>query len=125
MNDLSRFCCQNSGCPHHGVRGGENLSICDRYGKQKQYRLLYCRSCKARFSERKGTPLFRSQLPPETVASVLEHIAEGCGVRKTERLVGVHRDTVTRYSRLAGTHAKDVHDDLVALSPPHEGGPVR
>jgi hypothetical protein len=25
----------------------------------------------------------------------LEHIAEGCGVRKTERLVGVHRDTVT------------------------------
>ncbi len=53
-----------------------------------------------------------------------QHIAEGCGVRKTERLVGVRRDTGTRYSRVAGTQAKDVHDDLLALSPPHEGGPV-
>ena len=26
-------------------------------------RLLYCNACKARFSERKGTPLFRSHLP--------------------------------------------------------------
>jgi hypothetical protein len=28
MNDLSRFCCLNSDCPDHGVRGGENLSVC-------------------------------------------------------------------------------------------------
>ena len=42
---------------------------------------------------------------------------EGCGVRKTSRLTGVHRDTVTRYSRLAGKHAHDVHDELVAFSP--------
>jgi LacI family transcriptional regulator len=57
-------------------------------------------------------------LPQETVASILHHVAESNGVRKTERLVGVHRDTVTRYSRLAGSHAKDLHDELVALSPP-------
>ena len=29
---------------------------------QQQIRLLHCRACKARFSERKGTPLFHSQL---------------------------------------------------------------
>lgn len=118
MDDLSRFCCLNSVCPDHGRRGGKNLSVCGHYGKQKQFRLLYCRSCKARFSERKGTPLFRSRLPQETVASILHHVAESNGVRKTERLVGVHRDTVTRYSRLAGSHAQDLHDELVALSPP-------
>ena len=50
--------------------------------------------------ERKGTPLFGATLPEEKVVSLLEHIDEGCGVRKTSRLVGVHRDTVTRYSRL-------------------------
>jgi hypothetical protein len=64
---------------------------------------------------------FRAQLPPEKIVSVLEHINEGCGVvRKTERLVGVHRDTITRYSRLAGEHdALRAHDDelLVALFP--------
>jgi transposase-like protein len=100
-DDLSRFCCQNPACPKYALRVVGNLSVCDRYGKQKQHRLLYCNVCKERFSERKGTPFFRAHLPPEKVVSVLEHLAEGCGVRKTERLVSVHRDTVTRLSRLA------------------------
>jgi hypothetical protein len=54
--DLSRFCCMNDQCPDHGQRGLGNLTVCARYGKDKQRRLLYCRSCKYRFSERKGTP---------------------------------------------------------------------
>jgi transposase-like protein len=95
-----------------------------RYGPGKARRMLRCRTCKARFSERKGTPLFDARLPPEKVESVLEHVAEGCGVRQTGRLCRVNPDTVARYSRIAGGHAQDLHDELVALSPPHEGGPV-
>jgi transposase-like protein len=86
--------------------------------------MLRCATCKARFSERKGTPLFGATLPEEKICSLLEHIDEGCGVRKTSRLVGVHRDTVTRYSRLAGDHARAVHAELVAFSPEHPRGPV-
>jgi transposase-like protein len=86
--------------------------------------MLRCATCGTRFSERKGTPLFRSILPEEKVLSLLEHIDEGCGVRKTGRLVGVHRDTVMRYSRLAGDHARAVHDELVAFSPEYPRGPV-
>jgi transposase-like protein len=119
MDDLSGFCCQNPVSKDHGVRGGGNRTVCDRYGPQKQYRLRYCRTCKARFSERKGTPLYRSHLPQPKVVSVLDHVAEGCGVRQTERLGGVPRDTVMRYSRLAGDHARATHDAWVALSPPH------
>ena len=63
-------------------------------------------------------------MPEEQIASVMEHIGESCGVRKTSRLVGVHRDTVTRYSMLAGEHAKDLHDELVAFSPRDTRGPV-
>ena len=51
------------------------------------------------------------------MVSVLDHIAEGCGVRKTSRLTGVHRDTVIRYRLLAGEQAQDLHDVLVAFSP--------
>ena len=87
--------------------------------------MLRCRTCKARFSERKGTPLFDARLPPEKVESVLEHVAEGCGVRQTGRLCRVAPNTVARYSRLAGEHAEAAHDDLVALSPPHGRGAVR
>ena len=45
--------------------------------------MLRCKTCKTRFSERKGTVFFGSPLPEEKVLSVLEHIDEGCGVRKT------------------------------------------
>ena len=46
------------------------------------------------------------------------NLMSGDRVRQTERLVGVHRDTVTRYIRKAGEHAVSAHDELVALSPP-------
>ena len=117
MDDLSHFCCQNSECPDYGQRGRGNLSVCDRYGPNKRRRMLRCRTCRSRFSERKGTPFFRSSLPEEKVVSLMQHVGEGCGVRKTSRLIGVHRDTVIRYSRVAGEHAKELHDELVEFSP--------
>jgi transposase-like protein len=125
MDDLGHFCCQNPACKDYGVRGGDNLRVHGRYGREERYRLLKCRTCQARFSERKGTPLYRSHLSEEKVVSLLEHLNEGCGVRQTERLVKVHRDTVMRYGRLSGDHARDAHDGLVAFSPEHPRGPVR
>jgi transposase-like protein len=117
MDDLPRFCCLNSDCPKHGERDAGNITISHRYGPDRSRRMLRCRACKARFSERKGTPLFGSHLPTEKALSVLQHIAEGNGVRKTGRLVGVNRETVARYGKKAGHHAADLHDELVAGSP--------
>jgi len=125
MDDLSRFCCLNSACPEHGKRGAGNLTVPHRYGPGKARRMLRCRTCKARFSERKGTPLFDARLPQEKVESVLERVAEGCGVRQTGRLCRVAPNTVAHYSRIAGEHARDAHDELVAISPPDRRGPVR
>jgi LacI family transcriptional regulator len=117
--DLSRFCCQNAECPDHGERGAGNLTVCGRYGNQKQHRLLYCRTCRYRFSERRGTPLFGSQLTEAQAVSIFEHLADRNGVRATARLVKVNRNTVVRYARLAGGHARQLHDELVAFSPEH------
>jgi transposase-like protein len=125
MDELTAFCCQNEGCPDYGKRGHGNLTVTARYGPDRRRRMLRCRTCTARFSERKGTPLFDTRLPADIAVAVLAHIAEGVGVRKTSRLVGVHRDTVTRFSARAGDHAQLLHDELVALSPPDARGPVR
>ena len=116
MDDLSRFCCLNPDCPDHGKRGHGNLTVPARYGPSRT-RVLRCSMCKARFSERKGTPLYDARLPADKVVAVLAHVAEGVGTRKTARLVGVHPDTVTRYIRQAGDHARDLHDEVVAFSP--------
>jgi LacI family transcriptional regulator len=123
-DDLSAFCCQNPHCPDYGLRGRGNLTAPMRYGPH-QRRLLRCRTCKARFSERKGTPLFGAQLPEDKVVDVLKHIAEGVGVRKTSRLLGVNKNTVVRYCLLAGAHAQQLHDEVVAFSPADARGPVR
>lgn len=117
--DLSSFCCQNKCCPDHGKRGAGNRTVCSRYGRQKQHRLRYCRTCRYRFSERKGTPLFGAKLPEDKAVALFQHLAERCGVRSTARLVGVNRNTVVHYSRLAGPHAQQIHDEFVAFSPEH------
>jgi transposase-like protein len=117
MDDLARFCCQNPQCTLYARRDAGNLSVCARYGKQDHIRLLYCKACKYRFSERKGTALFHSHLPAEKALAVLQHLDEGCGIRPTGRLVGVDPNTVVRLARIAGRQAHDAHDELVAFSP--------
>jgi transposase-like protein len=123
MDDLGRFCCLNPDCPDYGRRGHGNLTVPARYGPHRR-RLLRCRTCKARFSERKGTPLFDTRLPPGQAAAVLKHLADGCGVRQTGRLVGVNKNTVLRLGRQAGGHARRLHDELVAFSPHDPQGPT-
>jgi transposase-like protein len=124
MDDLSRFCCQNPDCPDYGLRGRANLRVAFRYGKSRR-RLLACRTCQQRFSERKGTPLFATRLPHAKALALFQHLGDGCGIRQTARLVGVDKDTVVRYALQAGGHAQQLHEELVAFSPGDPGSAVR
>src|SRR3954453_3995602 len=114
---LEHFFCHNSACPDHGKRGHGNVYFRGWSGRDKQIRMVYCRTCKKSYSERKGTALERGQLPTDKAVSVLDHLREGCGVRATSRLTGVSRDTVSRYLARAGDQAKNLHDEFVAFSP--------
>jgi len=125
MDDLKRFFCWNKQCCKYGVRGAENIFVRAWYGKNKDIRLLGCRDCDAKFSERRGTIFSDSRLPKEKTIAVMEHIAEGVGVRKTGRLTKVNRATVSRLTKLAGEHAEQLHDELVALSPTKRRDTVR
>lgn len=125
VHPIDHFCCQNAECPDVGRRGAGNLSFRGSGGKGGTIRMVHCRTCGKRFSERRGTALEQSHLPEEKAVAVLAHLREGCGTRKTARLVGVHRDTVTRLARVAGAQATKLHDELVATSPPHARGTAR
>ena len=125
VHAIEHFCCRNPKCPDYGIRAKGNLRHRGWSGVGKRIRMLYCRTCGARFSERKGTILERAHLPPEKVVSILEHLREGCGTRPTSRLLRVNKNTVTRYVRLSGAHACQLHDELVAFSPGDQGAPAR
>ena len=114
---IEHFFCHNSACVHHGKRGHGNVYFRGWSGRDKQIRMVYCRTCKKSYSQRKGTALERAQLPTDKVVSVLDHLKEGVGVRATSRLTGVSRDTISRYLAKAGDQAKNLHDELVAFSP--------
>ncbi len=115
---IEAFFCHNSSCADHGKRGHGNLYFRGWSGRGQRIRMAHCRSCKGSCSERKGTALERSRLPPDKAVSVLDHLREGVGVRATSRLTGVSRDAVSRHLAKAGGQAKDLHDELVAFSPP-------
>ncbi len=125
MQPIEHLCCQNSKCPEAGRRGLGNLTFRGYSGKTRRIRMVYCRTCKARFSERTGTVLEQCRLPDAKALDVLKHLREGCGTRATSRLVGVDKNAVTRLVARAGAHARPLHDELVAFSPQHPGGPVR
>jgi hypothetical protein len=78
-----------------------------------RWRILRCTTCKTEFSERKGTPLWRTRMPPEKAAAIASHLKEGCGIRKTARLVGVSKDGVSSIALRLGLHARAVHDERV------------
>ena len=113
MKPLSEFCCINTECSKHGKRGGENLRVHQTYGKSDTIRLLECKVCGHKFSERAHTALSGCRLPRDKIISILHHLAEGCGQRRICRLVGVSRDAVRRLIGIAGEHAKALHDELV------------
>lgn len=125
MDDPSRLRRLNPGCPEHGKRGGASLAVPHRYGPGRSKRMPRRRACKARSSERGGTPLLGPRPPAEEALSALRHIAEGNGVRKTGRLLGAHREAVARHGRMAEAHSAGLRDGLVAVSPSDPWGPVR
>ena len=49
----------------------------------------------------------------EKVEAIANHIKEGCGIRKTSRLVGASKDGVTSIAIRLGLHAQSLHDTRV------------
>ena len=123
-DDLDKFCCPNKSCSQYGIRGAKNISVRDTYGPHHT-RLLWCRSCNKRFSERRGTIFFDARLPQDKIVSIVEHVVEGNGMRKTSRLLKVGKDTVCRYTQLAGEHSEKLHEELVAFSPTDRRDSIR
>src|SRR5215207_8300672 len=114
---IEHYFCHNTACRDHGKRGHGNVYFRGWSGRDQKIRMVYCRTCKRSYSERKGTALERSQLPADKAISVLQHLREGVGIRATSRLTGVSRDAISRHLARAGDQAKNLHDELVAFSP--------
>ena len=117
QRDWSAFGCPNPPCSAFGQKGRDTIRPHGWSSKAQGVRCLRCTVCGKSFSERAGTPLFRSRLSPEKAVQLAQHLAEGNGMRPTSRLCGVSLNTVLRFALRAGKHAEAFHDELVQHVP--------
>jgi len=108
-DDLSRFACPNEDCDDFNRFAAGNLSVCERMGKGRRIRRLYCKSCGHRFSERQGSLMAKSKLPEETVVRIVKCLGYGCSVEATADICEVDPRSVGLLLGKAGSRAEDFH----------------
>ena len=105
--DLSQHFCPNPECGNYGIQGAGNITTNTTYGKQ-QTRLLRCKSCNHRFSERHHTVFFGLHTDEKTITEILTCLAEGNSIRGCARIKNVDKDTVQRILEHARSHCEGI-----------------
>jgi IS1 family transposase/transposase-like protein len=86
-----------------------------RWGKDRAGHVRHCcKDCGATFAIIPPRPLGAMRLDPVKATLCLSLLTEGCSIRSTERVSGVHRDTIMRLLVLAGRKAAALLDVLVS-----------
>ncbi len=114
MDDLNldKYFCPNENCKDYGLRSQGNIRKRALYGKDNRL-LLYCKTCKKRFSETRCTAFFGSKYPRKTIQDILRVVSEGNGVRATARILGLSKDGVNHIILIAGQHCEKVLSNLL------------
>ena len=85
-----------------------------KYGRNSQgLQRYHCRSCSKTFLEPQNKPLDTMRLSPARAIIVLNLLVEGCSVRSTERITGVHRDTILNLLLLVGDRCERLLEDRI------------
>ena len=85
----------------------------DREGNPRRH----CKACKKTFGIIPERPLGSMRLDLEKAELCLKLLTEGSSIRTTERISGVHRDTICRLLRKAGEKCEALMNRLVRRVP--------
>ena len=105
--------CPNKGCRDYGMQGKGNVGIRGNYGKDKNRKLVYCRTCGKRFAASTATAFYRLHLSEDTIRRIIHHAAEGDGVQSTARSLKIDKGIVQRVILRAGEHCESVLSNLL------------
>ncbi|MFL6196807.1 MAG: IS1 family transposase [Thermoanaerobaculia bacterium] len=81
----------------------------DRGGNPRRH----CKACKVTFGLIPARPLGSMRLDLDKATLCLSLLVEGSSIRSTERIAGVHRDTICRLLRVAGAKCEALMNRLV------------
>ena len=103
--------CQNKACTFYQLEKGKD--IVKRGKNTASHQRYYCFHCHRYSVETKGTPLYNKKLSERKIKAICKEIVETRGIRATERIVHVHRDTISRLINDLGNHAREMTQFLV------------
>jgi hypothetical protein len=93
--DMKTLFCPNRDCRDHGKKDLGNILVSDRYGKGRR-RLLRCRTCGTKFSERRIKFSFGLHTDEGTIREVIRCLMAGKSFRETANHLRIDKDTVQR-----------------------------
>lgn len=89
-------------------------SICKKSGKHRNgLQRFRCNQCKRTFTEDHEKPLEDMRLPMDKALLCLKLLVEGNSIRSTERITGVHRDTIIDLLVLAGEKCEKLLEERI------------
>jgi len=109
---LDDFFCPNQSCEDHGKRGLGNIVVSDKYGKS-QRKLLKCKTCNSRFSERHSTLFFGLHTKETKIREVILHLLEGMSFREAAIASDLDKDTVNRIWKRFLLYCEESMDSLL------------
>jgi transposase-like protein len=96
-------------CQHeHSAKDGK-----DRNGNQR----FRCKDCGKTFAAEVVRPLGNMRISMADAVNALGMLLEGLSIRATERLTGIHRDTLDSLILLAGENCQRLLDSIVKNVP--------
>jgi transposase-like protein len=110
--DTEGFACPNRQCQYFGNTDARVHALVGdgKHGRAEQIQTFRCQACRATFSARRNTPLYRLKTPSQQVAVVLSVLAEGLDPSAASRVFGSRQATITTWLTRAGEHAQRLHE---------------
>ena len=76
---------------------------CKRFGRHRNgLQRFRCKHCRKTYTEEHERPLGAMTVPVEKAVLAIQLLIEGTSIRSTERITGLHRDTIMRLLVVAG-----------------------
>lgn len=106
------FFCPNELCVDYRKRGLGNIIVYDRYGKERR-KLLKCRTCNFKFSERRSTFFFGLHTNESKIREVILYLLDGKSFRETAIAADIDKDTVQRIWKKFVVYCEESMDSLL------------
>ncbi len=109
--DPKKQVCLNEKCPDFGIKDAGHITKKGFNAKGNQ--MFKCKTCGVRFPETKGTVFYNRHLTEEQIIMICKLLVEKNGIRAIERIMEIHRDTISRLVGDLARQARDVTDYLI------------